>query len=344
MRLRDKFINFTNILLIAIMLLTGCGKTAIDEGNRIESPETGLVFQISNEYLEKGIEIEGPFKDYQGNDFICVSWYYTPITDKLLDNILALPQEERTEEVLIEFYNQMEIHYKCLMNITLMEEQKYQEAIESGKDFSDLSYWNPVEEFGTNDGYVYLLSIPENNTVGMEEEEKKQYEICADYVQTIKENLTFMERSIAGFPEQMPAFTTKDLDGNTVTESIFGEKDLTVINIWGTFCTPCVGEMPELGEWAKEMPENVQIVGLISDILGEEDTEHRDLAIAITEKAGADFVQIIVNSDFDSIMKWVTGVPTTLFVDRKGNLVGEPIIGANVEGYKAFVEEYFNGQ
>ena len=73
-----------------------------------------------------------------------------------------------------------------------------------------------------------------------------------------------------------PAFTATDLDGNTATESIFTEKDLTVLNIWGTFCGPCIGEMPELGEWAKEMPDNVQIVGLIIDINGEEDTEHRD--------------------------------------------------------------------
>ena len=46
---------------------------------------------------------------------------------------------------------------------------------------------------------------------------------------------------------KMPAFTTKDLDGNEVTEEIFAKKDLTVVNIWGTFCTPCIGEMPALG-------------------------------------------------------------------------------------------------
>ena len=52
-----------------------------------------------------------------------------------------------------------------------------------------------------------------------------------------------------GLPGQMPSFTAKDLDGNTVTEEIFAEKDLTVVNIWGTFCPPCIAEMPELGEF-----------------------------------------------------------------------------------------------
>lgn len=141
----------------------------------------------------------------------------------------------------------------------------------------------------------------------------------------------------------MPAFTTKDLDGNTVTESIFTEKDLNVVNIWGTFCNPCIEEMPELGEWAKNMPDNVQLIGLVSDISDENDTKHYDLAVTIMERANADFLQIIANDDFNSIMKWVTGVPTTIFVDKEGNIVGK-IVGADVEGYKSFVEEYLNGQ
>ncbi len=140
---------------------------------------------------------------------------------------------------------------------------------------------------------------------------------------------------------KMPAFTTKDLDGNEVTEEIFAKKDLTVVNIWGTFCTPCIGEMPALGEWAESLPDNVQLIGLISDFEGEDDTEHHELASAILEKADADFLQIIANADFGPVMRWVVGVPTTLFVDKEGNIVGDPIVGADVEGYKQFVEDYF---
>lgn len=141
-----------------------------------------------------------------------------------------------------------------------------------------------------------------------------------------------------------PAFTATDLDGNTVTESIFSEKDLTVLNIWGTFCGPCIGEMPELGEWAKEMPDNVQIVGLIIDINGEDDTEHHDLAVDITQQASAEFPNLIANADFAPVLKNVIGVPTTLFIDGDGKIVGDPVIGADVDGYKKFVEDYLNGQ
>ena len=91
------------------------------------------------------------------------------------------------------------------------------------------------------------------------------------------------------------------------------------------------------------MPDNVQLIGLVSDISDENDTKHYDLAVTIMERANADFLQIIANDDFNGIMKWVTGVPTTIFVDKEGNIVGK-IVGADVEGYKSFVEEYLNGQ
>lgn len=158
---------------------------------------------------------------------------------------------------------------------------------------------------------------------------------------SVEENVA-SEQSASG--SKMPTFTAKDLDGNTVTESIFSEKDLTVVNIWGTFCNPCIGEMPELGAWAKDMPDNVQLIGLVVDIAGDEDTEHHDLAVSITQSADADFTHIVANQDFIDILQDVYGVPTTMFVDKDGNIVGDPVVGAYVDRYKAFVEDYLNEQ
>lgn len=136
-------------------------------------------------------------------------------------------------------------------------------------------------------------------------------------------------------------FSTYDIDGNEVTESIFANKDLTVVNIWGTFCGPCIGEMPELGAWEKELPDNVQIVGLIVDISRTDDETHIAAAKQITEKADAKFVNLIGgNGAFNDLMASIVGVPTTIFVDRSGNIVGEIIVGADVERYKAFVNKY----
>ncbi len=142
---------------------------------------------------------------------------------------------------------------------------------------------------------------------------------------------------------KMVSFNSEDLDGNAVTEKIFAEKDLTVVNIWGTFCGPCIQEMPELAAWAKEMPDNVQLIGLVEDINGVNDTEHIKLARQILKEADANFLNIIAGTeDFYDILVSLIGVPTTIFVDKNGNIVGRPIIGANVDGYKSFVEQYLN--
>ena len=136
-------------------------------------------------------------------------------------------------------------------------------------------------------------------------------------------------------------FTTNDIDGNEVTQSIFANKDLTVVNIWGTFCGPCINEMPELGAWEKELPDNVQIVGLIVDISSTDNETQIAAAKQITEKADVGFVNLIGgNGDFDELIGSVVGVPTTIFVDKSGNIVGEIIVGADVDRYKSFVNKY----
>ena len=136
-------------------------------------------------------------------------------------------------------------------------------------------------------------------------------------------------------------FTTNDIDGNEVTQSIFANKDLTVVNIWGTFCGPCINEMPELGAWEKELPDNVQIVGLIVDISSTDNETQIAAAKQITEKADAGFVNLIGgNGAFDELISSIVGVPTTIFVDKSGNIVGEIIVGADVDRYKSFVNKY----
>lgn len=156
----------------------------------------------------------------------------------------------------------------------------------------------------------------------------------------VTENTVTENTATEGTEDQLPAFTTQDLDGNPVTRELFAGKDLTVVNIWGTFCGPCVGEMPELGRWAGTLPENVQLVGLVMDISGPEDTAHIELAREILANAGADFPNLLPCEDLTELLSGIVGVPTTLFVDAQGKLVGESILGADVEGYKAFVERY----
>ncbi len=145
--------------------------------------------------------------------------------------------------------------------------------------------------------------------------------------------------SVAALPE----FTAKDLDGNDVTNDIFSQKDVTVVNIWGTFCSPCVEEMPELGKWAAEMPDNVQLVGILVDV-PEGDENQIAAAKEILDAAKADFVNIVPSGKLVDWVANIMSVPTTILVDKEGRIIGEPMVGAYVQGYKDAVEAYLDGK
>ena len=145
----------------------------------------------------------------------------------------------------------------------------------------------------------------------------------------------------ASFPSAVNVFSTTDLEGNTVTNDIFSQADLTVVNFWGTFCNPCINEMPELAKWNEEMPDNVQMLGLeaMNCTFMQSPTAQQ-----IVEKTGVTYENVIAPGAFDQFINKLAGVPTTVFIDKNGKVVGEAVVGAKVEEYKQHVEDYLNEQ
>ena len=135
----------------------------------------------------------------------------------------------------------------------------------------------------------------------------------------------------------VPNFSAKTITGETVTNEIFASKKITVVNIWGTFCPPCIAEMPELGEMARNLPPDAQIIGLVIDAT--DGSPQIQKAVQITQEARADFVNVVPDENLLKFMDGVEAVPTTIFVNGKGEVVGKAIIGANVEGYKDELEK-----
>lgn len=130
----------------------------------------------------------------------------------------------------------------------------------------------------------------------------------------------------------LSSFAAEDLDGNSIDQSILEGHTLTMVNVWATFCTPCISEMPELGELAEEYADKgVQIVGLISDVLdrdGSVSETQLDTAREIVSSTGADYVHIIPSTDLYGLLYQITSVPTTFFVDETGAQVGTAYLGA----------------
>lgn len=139
---------------------------------------------------------------------------------------------------------------------------------------------------------------------------------------------------------QNVSFSSADLDKNKITDEIFSAADVTVVNVWGTFCPPCIREMPELAEWQKSMPKNAQIIGIVCDVNSTNDAKGISNAKTILKKSGATFPNVIANQSLAQFLNRIQFVPTTFLVDKNGNIVGDMIVGAQVAKYKKAVEDY----
>lgn len=127
-------------------------------------------------------------------------------------------------------------------------------------------------------------------------------------------------------------FEADTLQGDVVNSDIFNDYDITMVNIWATFCNPCISEMPELGELAAELEDDkVQIIGIISDAidynlnLNDDVVDTANEIVAIT---GADYIHLIPNESLAGALVLSDYVPTTFFVDSEGNMVGDIYTGA----------------
>ena len=121
-------------------------------------------------------------------------------------------------------------------------------------------------------------------------------------------------------------FEGTDLEGNTVTSDIFSQSKLTMVNVWATYCNPCLSEMPSLGELAADYDaEQFQIIGIVSDVLEGEDQSSVESLVAQTS---ANYTHLLLNeSIYYGLLTDVRAVPTTFFLDENG-IVLDTVIGA----------------
>ncbi len=116
-------------------------------------------------------------------------------------------------------------------------------------------------------------------------------------------------------------FEGTDLEGNTVSEDVFTQSKLTMVNVWATYCNPCLREMPGLGELAAEYDgSEFQIIGIVSDVREGED---QALVESLVQQTGANYPHLLLNDSINNaFMGSVSGVPTTFFFDGEGMYLG----------------------
>ena len=141
-----------------------------------------------------------------------------------------------------------------------------------------------------------------------------------------------------GGMQKFPAFEGKDLDGNTVkSDELFSGNAVTVVNFWFTTCNPCVGELAELDALNKELAEKGgSLIGVNTFTLDGDETAISE-AKDVLAKKGATYQNVYFDSDGEAgkFTGNIFAYPTTYVVDRSGNIVGEPIVGAITEKKQA---------
>ena len=147
-----------------------------------------------------------------------------------------------------------------------------------------------------------------------------------------------MQKSDDGSMQKFPTFEGKDLDGNTVkSDELFSANAVTVVNFWFTTCNPCVGELSELDALNKELAEKGGALIGVNTFTLDGDEAAISEAKDVLAKKGATYQNVYFNSDGEA-GKFTTNIfayPTTYVVDRNGNIVGEPIVGAITEKNQA---------
>ncbi len=135
-------------------------------------------------------------------------------------------------------------------------------------------------------------------------------------------------------------FKAADLEGNIISNEIFSQYELTMINIWGTFCGPCIEEMPDIQRVHEAFKEKrVQVIGIVADNKLME-------ARQITAAQGANYLNLIPDQSLmNNLISRFDYVPVTVFVDSEGRLLNTIVSGArDYDSYSKIIEELLEGE
>ena len=265
----------------------------------------------------------------------------------------AMTGEPKTAEEALALYKELLERENALLseNAELWEKvfmaaDKGMTMQEDGKNYGDFllkTIEDAKEEF-SDEEYEWLkesateISNIENKLTELEEKYPEIMQKSMDGDMSMPAGSDTSTPPDDGSMQKFPAFEGKDLDGNTVkSDKLFSANAVTVVNFWFTTCNPCVGELSELDALNKELAEKGgSLIGVNTFTLDGDEAAISE-AKNVLAKKGATYQNVYFDSDGEA-GKFTTNIfayPTTYVVDRSGNIVGEPIVGAITEKKQA---------
>ena len=243
----------------------------------------------------------------------------------------------QTEEAAATHKSQMDRENEILSENTELWEKVFLAAdkgmamIEDGKNYGDflLDTIESAKDQFSDEEYALLKKSAQE----ISEIENKLTELEKQHPEILNE-----ETDANGDVQKFPSFEGKDLDGNEVkSDELFSANAVTVVNFWFTTCSPCVGELGDLDALNKELAEKGgALIGVNAFTLDGDETAIAD-AKDVLAKKGATYQNVYFDSSSPAgaFTANIFAFPTTYVVDRNGNIVGEPIVGAITEKNQA---------
>ncbi len=259
---------------------------------------------------------------------------------KTAEEALALHKE------LLERENALLSENAELWEKVFMAADKGMTMQEDGKNYGDflLDTVEAAKEQFTDKEYEWLkesateISNIENRLTELEEKYPEIMQKSMDGDMSMPAGSDTSTPPDDGSMQKFPAFEGKDLDGNTVkSDELFSGNAVTVVNFWFTTCNPCVGELAELDALNKELAEKGgALIGVNTFTLGGDEAAISE-AKDVLAKKGVTYQNVYFDSDGEAgkFAANIFAYPTTYVVDRNGNIVGDPIVGAITEPKQA---------
>lgn len=351
----------------------GCQKNSGNGGNEAVNPEdAGMTNgQTGNNETFKPSDYTLAAKDEYVYEYLGLKFKLTDsiIKDMSDKNIAMLddqsPIDKELKHAILTFDKMTEEQKNAVIDKMGDGYIKWQQGLErigtigmfeknmSEKEISEITKCDNHKKIGVSkDGnYVYYLSTKKGSDESLLKEFNKTKIEIIDKKDRPENGFVLEEKSdaqnAAGDKESakdLSNLATKDINGKEFSSKDFADYDLTMVNVFATWCTACVKEIPDLAELHKEMKDKgVNIVGVVTDTV-DDNGENQD-AIAkskvIQEKTKASYQFLMPDkTNFNGRLNGIQALPETFFVDKNGNIVGDTYSGAkSLKEWKAVIEK-----
>lgn len=375
MKLRTQ--KITALMAAAVLGISAFGSVPVTAAESTEIADPGSAMMVDGEAVSSDL-VAGTFKP---SDVTCKAQdsYEYPFLGLKLSLSKELLKQIKDQSIAMltteDFENQTNaVTYAYVSWSKMTEEQKNAEIQKMGTGYDD--WVAGLDRIGTIGVYDEasqkkldeITGCTEHKELGSSSDGKYKYYLSTNKdadekltkeLEKIKTDITEMTpyQNISVFdqpqdtssnPEDVKSvgkFETTGIDGKTYTEKVFSDYDLTLVNVFTTWCSPCVKEIPELQELYKEMKDKgVGVAGVVLDTTdekGNQDEEAVKKAGILQEKTKAEYPFLTPDTTMmNGRLQGISAFPETFFVDKDGNIVGDTYTGSHtLDEWKEIVEK-----